>query len=313
MKRRALLTSMGVGMAGMAGCLGGNSGNGGSNQNKNQAPSIAASTPKGKKASFSLTSINASGTAEVSKSYQFDISVKNTGGQPGVYQAPAKVRTGDSVKYRTVTNAMVYVEPGSTATAQITLPSFSSVGKADIRFDSPENTWQVDVIGPKLPLGGTFRADGFDITYERIEFKDSVTYSVSGMSSDRSYSPPPESKLAVVTIKLRSIGGADWMADPYNYKAKVNGVTRTPFTDAGYGKQTLAGGEIKRVTLPYEVPKDAAKSDIKFRYNAQRANKYARWSTRYRAASDTEGGGESSPEDTESGSSAESTATPTGE
>ncbi|MFD1588992.1 hypothetical protein ACFR9U_18590 [Halorientalis brevis] len=307
MKRRALLTSVGVGMAGMAGCLGGNSNDGGSSANKNQAPSVSVSTPKGKKASFTLAKINASSKAEVSKKYQFEITVKNTGDQPGVYQAPAKVRTGDSVKYKPVTNALVYVEPGKTKTAQITLPPFNSVGKADIRFDSPENSWQVDVIGPKLPFGGTFRADGFDITYESIEIKDSVTYSVSGFSSERTYTPPGGSKLAVVTVKLRSIGGADWMADPYNYKARVDGVTRTPFTDAAYGKQTLADGEIKRVKLPYEVPEDATKSDVVFRYNAQRADKYARWSAKYAAEAETGDAGTGSTDEGEDSSSTETT------
>lgn len=305
MKRRALLTSMGVGMAGMAGCLGGNSNNKSTPKNKQGSP-IAVSTPKGKKAQFKLTTINASATAEVGSEYQFEVSVKNTGDQPGVYRVPVKTRTGDDVRYREISEAMIYLEPGTEKTAQITVPAFNTVGNSDVRFAEPENTWQVNVVGPKLPFGESFRVDGLRITYETLEFRDSVTYKLGGIG-DQTYTPRSDgNKFAVVIVKVRGVGRSSWMGDAYRYKAKIDGNKKSPFTDAGYNKRSLSGGETKRVELPYEVPGDATKADLVFRYSGQRQDRYADWSTRW--------GTKTSSEDdtsTDSGSSDSSSTTTT--
>ncbi|MFB6180082.1 MAG: hypothetical protein ABEI77_10205 [Halorientalis sp.] len=278
MKRRALLTSMGVGMAGVAGCLGGNSKSGSKKSNEHAGKAIAVSTPTGKKANLQLTGISATGTAQVSKEYTFEITVKNTGEQPGVYRAPVKVKTGDAIKYNTEKQAMVYVKPGATKTAKITLPAFQSIGRSNIRFASAGNTWGVDIVGPDLPMGAPFKVDGFRMTYETVEFKDSVSYKLDGISSKQTYSPGQGNKFAVAVVKLTSIDGPSWLADSRSYKLILDDATKNAYTDAGYSKTSLSEGQTRRFQFPYAVPEDTSKSDLIFKYSGTREDKYARWS-----------------------------------
>ncbi|WP_136715997.1 DUF4352 domain-containing protein [Halorientalis salina] len=289
MKRRALLTSMGVGMAGMAGCLNGNSNSGGNTPQENAGTPVAVSTPDGKKASFE-TAINLSQeeVAQVGTEYEFEITVKNTGGQPGVYRAPVKTRTGSDVEYEEQSTAMVYVEAGESKTAAITVPPFESVGSADVRFGGPKNTWSVEIIGPDLAMGESFEVDGFEITVESVEFQDTFTYTVSGYENEDTPSIS-NGKFAVVTIKLESIGSSSWMADSHDYKMLIDGSERTAWTDARYNKRSLAAGQTKRVQLPYEVAGGTAKSDLIFKYEGVREDKYARWSPGFSATTSGDG------------------------
>ena len=304
MKRRVLLASMGAGMAGTAGCLTGNSNKSENTPKEDVGTPIEPATPTGKRAEFELTGISATGNAEVGKEYTFEVTVKNTGDQPGVYRAPARVKTGDSVQYKDRAMAMVYVEPGKTKTAAVSLPPFESVGNANVRFATPENTWQVDIVGPDLAMGESFRVDGFEITYESVEFRDSVTYELGGLSTEQTYTPAGGGQFAVVIVKVESVGRSSWMGDADKYTVVLDGNERSPYTDAGYNKRSLSEGQTQRVELPYEVPGDVSKSDLIFKYSGVRANKYARWSPGFvgrSSGSDADGTGDAEDETTTQG------------
>lgn len=294
MKRRVLLASMGAGMAGTAGCLTGDSNNAENTPEGDEGTPVAVSTPTGKGAEFELLGISASDRAEISKEYTFEITVENTGEQPGVYRAPAKVKTGDDVGYNDMALAMVYLEGGETKTATVAIPPFESVGNADVRFADPKNTWGVNIVGPDLAMGESFPVDGLQITYESVELRDSVAYDIGGLASEQTYTPNDGGQFAVVVVKVESTEKASWMADAANYTMVIDGNERGPHTDAGYNKRSLSEGQTQRVELPYEVPADVAKSDLMFKYSGTRENKYARWSPRFvgrSSDSDADGAG----------------------
>lgn len=305
MKRRALLTSLGAGIAGTAGCLTGNSNNGGSTPQENVGSPVAVSTPSGQKASFRLTSISGVGgaelpqTAEVGQEYAFTVTVQNTGDQPGVYEADAMVRKGDSVQYEALQTARVYVEGGQSKTATVTIPPFEGIGPVSVRFANPSNTWSVTVEGPRLPMGTPFNVDSFDISVDSVEFRQEVDYGNVVESADEG------EKFAVASVTLaNAVDRLRTMPQASNFRLNYDGRERGPVTTVDYNQVNVPSGGQRGAELPYRVGADATKDELVFQYTGQRQDdRRAYWSTRYEASGSASGsssgsgsaGGESTP------------------
>lgn len=208
MKRRALLTTVGAGVTGLAGCLGLGGGDGGSSSGSDSTPTTPTFTPVSGGPELSLERINASGQAQIGNEYSFEVAVTNTGDRPGIYRAPIKLRGGGDVEFETIDSARIYVEPGETQTATISIPEFQFIGEANVRFESPRNEWSVDIVGPELPFGQFFSTPvGLRLTVRRVELQEEYAYTSAG--EEQTAAAPDGSQWAFLYVEIRNRTGGE--------------------------------------------------------------------------------------------------------
>lgn len=272
MKRRALLASVGVGVStGLAGCFGG--GNNNSNDQQTESGGRASTptgTPLGEEAQLSLRQIDAPPSAEIQLEYTFRIHVRNSGEQPGVYTAPVTVRRSGESQYRQVTEALVYVEPGETQAAEISIPPFSGIGSANIRIESPQNQWRVDITGPELTYGEYFTLPGqMPISVQRVD----LAQNNGGVGPNGSEVTAPSGEQYVFAhIEVQNNADTeDFIPEPDSFSVQYQGTQYTPVFFGGQGRYTQAivsSGTTYQGWIPFVVPSSASLDDLTVKYSS---------------------------------------------
>jgi hypothetical protein len=283
---------MGV-STGLAGCFGGGNDNSNNQQTESSGgPSTPTGTPLGADAQLSLRQIDAPPEAEIQQEYTFRIHVENSGGQPGVYTAPVTVRRSGESNYQQVTEALTYVEPGETQAADISIPAFTGTGSANIRIESPQNQWRVNIVGPELAYDESFDIpDGPTISVRRIE----LTSNNGGVGPNgQEVSSPTGQQYVFAYIEVQnSSAGDDWTPEPESFGLKYQNSDSsvTYFAASGrYRRQVISSGTTYQGWLPYLVPESVSRSDVAIEYTQSASNVVAEW----RSPNDADSSGSSS-------------------
>jgi len=308
MERRALLASLGVGLTtGLAGCFGGGGGDD-TNTETIGGQSTPTGTPLPDSAQLSLESIDAPEAAEVQDEYTFTINVSNNGGQPGVYRAPVNVRRGGGVSYQAVNDALVYVDPGETQTAEISIPPFQFTGAANIQVEGAQNQWRIQINGRELPFGGSFRTvEGMVMSITRIELRDSYVY--NGPSGEQEIEATDGDQYAFVYIEVANeTGREEFTPRPANFRLLYEEAELTTELvnrqEGQYRESRIQAGVSTSGWMPFLVSAEATVDDLNVKYDSGTGTRtqIAYWRR-------TNTGDDGQETDGESGSG---TATPTG-
>jgi len=297
MKRRALLTTVGAGVTGLAGCLGLGGGGGGDSSGSDSTPSTATFTPISGSPDMSLERINASGQTEIGQAYSFEIEVTNRGDRPGIYRAPINIRAQGDLEFETVDTAQVFVEPGETQTATISLPPFDFAGQANIRFESSRNEWTVQVVGPDLTFGQSFDTrTGVRITVQRVALQDSYSYVSAG--EEQTAEAPEGSQWAFVYLRIEATGGQSYSPPPEAFRIQANGVDYRPAfitrQEGKYLQQTVSQGGPLEGWIGYEVPASLSLQNVSVKWEpGNDANITATWYPREGTAGGNSGSSDS--------------------
>lgn len=265
MKRRALLASVGVGMVSLSGCL---FGGGGSDDDAPPTTTDSGTQPLQEVdksgAKLRLTSINTSDSVELNEEYTFEISVKNAGETAGVYRAPVTVQRNGEVKFIKEREALVYVRPGETQKATISVTGFDEIGRANVRLDGASNQWSVDVTRRRLPFGGTFLSNGMAITVDRVE--------LAPRQQD-------DEQWAYVYVRVRNNGQQDYAPPPDRFFIRYEG---SRYKKALYGSKSpeyydvnLRTGQTEAGIIQYSLPASATVEDLHIEYD--RGDQQAIW------------------------------------
>jgi hypothetical protein len=280
MKRRALLASVGMGVStGLAGCFGGGGNNNNQQTETEGGASTPTATPLGEAAQLSLQQIEAPPQAELQIEYTFRIHVQNSGEQPGVYRAPVSVRRSGDTEYRQVTEAMVYVEPGETQAATISIPPFTGVGSANIRIESPQNQWRVNIVGPELTSGEAFvLPNDSTITVRQIEM--AVNNGGTG-PNDQELSPPTDQQYVFIYLEVQNNTAAeDWTPNPEWFRVQYRDSEYSEAFISGpgrYERRIISSGSTYRGWIPYLVPASASRADLQVKYTEPTNDLIAYW------------------------------------
>jgi hypothetical protein len=271
MKRRTLLASAGVGIASLTGCLFG----GGGGDDSATPTTVAGSQPvrnvSRSSADLRLKSINASDSAPLNSPYNFELVVENTGDTAGVYRAPVSVQRTGTVEFRQEREALVYVEPGETQTAEITIPPFSEIGRVNVRLGGAANQWGVEVTERRLAFGGTFPNDGLSITVDRVELTESYQGPRGG-----NVEASDGQQWAFVWVRVRNTGPRaarspntreiSFLHDGAEYSS-YGYANRSP----EYESEALQSGQESGGIIQYQVPASISKDDIAIRFEQRGA------------------------------------------
>jgi hypothetical protein len=289
---------------GLAGCFGGGGG-GDTNTETIGGQSTPTGTPLPDAAQLALESIDAPSEAEIQSEYTFTINVSTGGGQPGVYRAPVNVRRGGGVSYQEVNDALVYVAPGETQAADISIPPFQFTGAANIQVEGAQNQWRIQINGRELPFGGTFAtAEGMVMSITRIELRDSYVY--NGPGGEQEIEATEGNQYAFVYIDVSNeTGREEFTPRPADFRVLYGGSELTTELvnreEGQYRESRIQAGATTSGWMPFLVPSEATVEDlnVKFDSGSGTRNQIAYW----RRSNEADDGGQ------ESGSS---TATPTG-
>ena len=262
MKRRTLLASAGVGIASLTGCLFGGGGGGDSDTETTVAGSQPVQNVSRSSADLRLESINASNSTPLGEPYSFELTVRNTGDTAGVYRAPVTVQRGDGVEFQQEREALVYVEPGETQSATITIDGFSEIGRVNIRLDGARNQWGIEVRERRLAYGGTFTYENLAITVDRIELTESYTGPRGG-----NVDAEPDQQWAFVWVRARNVGSERTLSpNTRNIRLLHEGTEYTSYGYANrspqYDSTTLRNGEQTGGIIQYQVPTVVSRDEV---------------------------------------------------
>jgi hypothetical protein len=265
MKRRALLASAGVGMASLTGCLFGGGG-GDSEATTTASGSQPLQDVNRSGAKLKLVSIDAPESTQLNEPYEFQLTVKNSGDTAGVYRAPVTVQRKGEVEFREEREALVYVDPGETQSATISLSAFAEVGRANIRLDGADNQWGIEVRRRRLPFGGTFVANGMAITVDRVELE-----ARDGGRENRQW--------ANVYVRVENTGQQNYAPSPDRFYIRYDGVRYSKALYGGaspeYNDVNLRQGQTEAGIIQYTIPESATAEDLQIEF--ERRNQQAIW------------------------------------
>jgi hypothetical protein len=277
MKRRTVLATMGVGAAGLAGCFTGGGDDSVDTPEGDPGTEVAVATLEGDAAEFEVESPTVPPNAEVDQPYVIEVTVNNVGDQAGVYRTEVERRVGASAAYKTAAILEVYVEAGKSETATVTLPPLESLQDASIRIKNTNYQWNVDVVGPELPMGAKFQADDLDIIYEFDGFTDLIDRPESCYQE-----ASPGEKIALATVHIRNeTNEGVWMAETRHYKLKYQNKVKNMTRCSTYSVGKLDQQETYTATVAFKVDEGTQPEDLTFWYDAQRDDKEAFWSPRW--------------------------------
>ena len=265
MKRRALLASAGVGVTSLTGCLFGGGGGGSEQETTAQGTQPLQDVDK-TGSELSLVSISAPEEVQVNQEYAFTFSVKNAGDTAGVYRAPVSVQREGQVEFEQEATALVYVEPGETQTASISISRFKDIGRANVRLDGAANQWGIKITRRRLPFGGTYNSRNIAVTVDQVELAPQTR---GGDNSQWAY----------VYVRARSTNEQNYAPPPKNFYVVYNGAryekvlygTKTP----EYNNVIIREGQTEAGIIQFSIPKEATVADLTVEY--ERRNQQAVW------------------------------------
>ena len=254
MKRRALLASAGVGVASLSGCLFGGGGDDESETTTTESGTQPIQDVDKSGANLRLASIDAPESVELNAAYTFELTVTNEGETAGVYRAPVTVQRNGEVQFRQAREALVYVEPGETQTATVSVRGFDELGRANIRVDGASNQWGIQVTRRRLPFGGTFVSNNMAITIDRVELD-------SGQGNEQS---------VYVYVRVRNTGQQNYAPPPDSFYVRYEGAR---YDKDLYGSKSpeyydvnLRQGQTEAGIVTYTLPASATVDDLRVEY-----------------------------------------------
>ena len=273
MRRRAVLSGVGAGVASLAGCLG----LGGDPQTVQPGASSTATrteqTPTAEPAALNLAEVQAPETVEVGEPFDVTFVVENTGGEPGVYRTPVGVREIDSVEYAQLTTAEVYVRPGETQEGIVSAPAFDYVREAEFRAEEGATTWAVQVAPRTLSVGGTYalprRWSGFDLSVAAVGLADQ--YESADGETTNTAQEGQQYAFALIRATNDNDQGRQFLPDERQFTLETDRGTFSPDgliyrAPRAYRQQKIRAGETFEGWLGFTVPDSLSRPDLRVNF-----------------------------------------------
>lgn len=226
-------------------------------------------------ADFELVEYGFPDRVEIGESFTPSMTIQNTGGQAGDYEANLWASVADTDEWRSWNEwTWSSVPPGEESTIEASGPwGFEYLWELQIRLGEFDRTASLDVVTKQLAFGGTYTTPaGVQLTVQNVGLTEQYTYTDYD-GETRPQDAPPEKQWAFVDLQAENT--ADTVsALPTKYDMVLLADNRqyefATITDkeGEYEGGDVQPGVVEEGWLGFEIPAEVSTDSVAFVYNA---------------------------------------------
>lgn len=280
MKRRCFLTTTATALALTAGCTGSDdpgaeadtpdtTNRPTSTQTPTTEEPTTEATTEAAPAEFELQSVDAPETAEIGEEISYSFTIKNTGGQTGVFETIIRTRTGND-RWSESDPWRQEIAPGQTSRLESQDFSFNYLASLDVEIAAVNEQFSIQFVGATPDWGESHTlGDSIEMAAVDVEFQSEYTYSYS----DREYTEEPSDgqQWAFLTFRAENVGNGPVRLPTKHDIALIAGNSQYEYEIASKDEGGYEGGEVqpdivREGWILYEVPESVSKGDLTVAY-----------------------------------------------